>query len=143
MTARPAGFRDPRSMSETAQSTRPERPAAPTPMPLGRAVGTLSVLVSPMPIPTTDRCETATYCATLVDEWARAGVTDAVLAPGSRSTPLVLALAASPHLRTHVVLDERSAGFVGLGLGLVQGRPAVVVTTSGTAAAELHAAVIE
>jgi len=96
-----------------------------------------------MPMPTTDRCETATYCATLVDEWARAGVTDAVVAPGSRSTPLVLALAASPLLRTHVVLDERSAGFVGLGLGLAQGRPAVVVTTSGTAAAELHAAVIE
>jgi 2-succinyl-5-enolpyruvyl-6-hydroxy-3-cyclohexene-1-carboxylate synthase len=84
----------------------------------------------------------ATFCATLVDEWARAGVTDAVIAPGSRSTPLALALAASP-LQVHVVLDERSAGFFALGLGSATGRPAVVVTTSGTAAVELHPAVVE
>jgi 2-succinyl-5-enolpyruvyl-6-hydroxy-3-cyclohexene-1-carboxylate synthase len=85
----------------------------------------------------------ASFAATLVDEWVRAGVTDAVVAPGSRSTPLLVALAADGRLRVHVVLDERSAGFVALGLGLAQGRPAVVVTTSGTAAAELHPAVIE
>jgi 2-succinyl-5-enolpyruvyl-6-hydroxy-3-cyclohexene-1-carboxylate synthase len=78
-----------------------------------------------------------------VDEWVRSGITDAVIAPGSRNTPLVLALAAEPRLRSHVVLDERSAGFVALGLSLAQDRPAVVVTTSGTAAAELHAAVVE
>ena len=84
-----------------------------------------------------------TFCATLVDEWIRAGVTDAVVAPGSRSTPLAVALAGDPRLRTSVVLDERSAGFVGLGLGLASGRPAVVLTTSGTAAVELHPAVVE
>ena len=84
----------------------------------------------------------ATFAATLVDEWVRAGVTDAVVSPGSRSTPLALAVAASP-LRVHVVLDERSAGFFAVGLGLATGRPAVVVTTSGTAAVELHPSVVE
>ena len=83
------------------------------------------------------------FAATIVDEWVRGGVTDAVLSPGSRSTPLAVALAAEPRLRTHVVLDERSAGFVALGLGMASGRPAVVLTTSGTAAAELHPAVVE
>jgi 2-succinyl-5-enolpyruvyl-6-hydroxy-3-cyclohexene-1-carboxylate synthase len=85
----------------------------------------------------------ATFCATLVDEWARAGVTDAVVAPGSRSTPLVAALAADRRMRCHVVLDERDAGFCAVGFGLATGRPALVVTTSGTAAVELHPAVVE
>jgi 2-succinyl-5-enolpyruvyl-6-hydroxy-3-cyclohexene-1-carboxylate synthase len=85
----------------------------------------------------------ATFCATLVDEWARAGVTDAVIAPGSRSTPLALALVADDRIGVHVVHDERSAAFVALGAGLASGRPAIVLTTSGTAAAELHPAVVE
>jgi 2-succinyl-5-enolpyruvyl-6-hydroxy-3-cyclohexene-1-carboxylate synthase len=85
----------------------------------------------------------AAFCTVLVDEWARAGVTDAVVAPGSRSTPIVIALDGQPGIRVHVVLDERSAGFVALGLGLASGRPAVVATTSGTAAVELHPAVVE
>jgi 2-succinyl-5-enolpyruvyl-6-hydroxy-3-cyclohexene-1-carboxylate synthase len=87
--------------------------------------------------------EQATFCATSVDEWVRAGVTDAVVAPGSRSTPMALALAADGRLRVHVCHDERAAGFVALGLGVATGRPAVVLTTSGTAAAELHPAVVE
>ena len=85
----------------------------------------------------------ATFAATLVDEWARCGVTDAVISPGSRSTPLVLALAEHAGIRVHVQLDERSAAFTALGLGLATGRPALVVTTSGTAAAHLHPAVLE
>jgi 2-succinyl-5-enolpyruvyl-6-hydroxy-3-cyclohexene-1-carboxylate synthase len=85
----------------------------------------------------------AAFCSVLVDEWSRGGVTDAVVAPGSRSTPMVMALDADPRIRVHVVLDERSAGFVALGLGLASGRPAVVATTSGTAAVELHPAVVE
>jgi 2-succinyl-5-enolpyruvyl-6-hydroxy-3-cyclohexene-1-carboxylate synthase len=85
----------------------------------------------------------AAFCAVLVDEWARAGVTEAVVAPGSRSTPLVLALDADPRIRVHLVLDERSAGFLAIGLGLATGRPAVVATTSGTASVELHPAVVE
>jgi len=84
----------------------------------------------------------AAFAATLVDEWARAGVTDVVVAPGSRSTPLALAVDAAP-LRVHVYLDERSAAFFALGLALASGRPAPVIVTSGTAAAELHPAIVE
>src|SRR5271157_3385240 len=82
-----------------------------------------------------------TFSATLVDEWARLGVTDAVICPGSRSTPLALSLA--ERLRAHVKLDERSAAFFALGLAMATGRPTVVCVTSGTAAAELHPAVVE
>ncbi len=85
----------------------------------------------------------AAFCATIVDEWIRGGLTHAVIAPGSRSTPLAVALAARPELQIKVVVDERSAAFVALGVGLATGRPAVVLTTSGTAAAELLPAVVE
>jgi 2-succinyl-5-enolpyruvyl-6-hydroxy-3-cyclohexene-1-carboxylate synthase len=85
----------------------------------------------------------ATFAATLVDEWVRAGITDAVVCPGSRSTPLALALARCGDIALHVRLDERGAGFFAVGLGLATGRPALVCTTSGTAAAELHPAVVE
>lgn len=83
----------------------------------------------------------ATFAATLVDEWVNGGVTDAVVCPGSRSTPLALALAA--RLRVHVRLDERSAGFFAIGLSMASGAPTVVCVTSGTAAVELHPAVVE
>lgn len=85
----------------------------------------------------------ATFCATLADEWVRSGVAHAVVAPGSRSTPLAVAVARETGIEVHVVLDERSAAFVALGIGRATGRPAVVVTTSGTAAVELHPAVVE
>ena len=83
----------------------------------------------------------ATFAATLVDEWVKGGVTDAVVCPGSRSTPLALALA--DRLRVHVRLDERSAAFFAIGLSMASGAPTVVCVTSGTAAAELHPAVVE
>jgi 2-succinyl-5-enolpyruvyl-6-hydroxy-3-cyclohexene-1-carboxylate synthase len=83
----------------------------------------------------------ATFSATLVDEWARLGVTDAVVCPGSRSTPLAVPLA--QRLRCHVRLDERSGAFYALGLAKATRRPVVVCVTSGTAAAELHPAVVE
>ena len=82
----------------------------------------------------------------LVDELLRCGVTDAVLAPGSRSTPLAVALAtaeARGDLTLHVRLDERSAGYTALGIGKVTGVPAVVLTTSGTAAVNLHPSIVE
>ncbi len=86
---------------------------------------------------------TATFCATLVDEWIEHGVQHAVVAPGSRSTPLALALAARPELQLHVFHDERSASFAALGIGVASGLPAVLLCTSGTAAAHFHAAVVE
>lgn len=85
----------------------------------------------------------ATFVATLVDEWVRGGVRSAVVCPGSRSTPLVLALADHPGVDVQVHHDERSGGFLALGLALAGGAPVVVLTTSGTATAELHPAVVE
>ena len=85
----------------------------------------------------------ATFCATLADEWVRAGVRHAVVAPGSRSTPLALALAARTDVTLHVFHDERSAAFAALGLGRATGVPAVLLCTSGTAAANFHPAVVE
>ena len=83
---------------------------------------------------------------TLVDELVRGGVTDAVLSPGSRSAPLAFALFDADRagrLRLHVRIDERSAGFLALGLAKASGRPVPVVTTSGTAVLNLHPAVVE
>jgi 2-succinyl-5-enolpyruvyl-6-hydroxy-3-cyclohexene-1-carboxylate synthase len=85
----------------------------------------------------------ATFAATLVDEWIRAGVRDAVVCPGSRSTPLALALADRPELALHVRLDERGAAFFAIGCSLATGQPTILCTTSGTAAAELHPGVVE
>ncbi len=82
----------------------------------------------------------------LVDELARAGVRDAVLCPGSRSAPVALMLHradAEGRIRLHVRIDERSAGFLALGLAKCSGRPVPVLTTSGTAVANLHPAVLE
>jgi 2-succinyl-5-enolpyruvyl-6-hydroxy-3-cyclohexene-1-carboxylate synthase len=83
------------------------------------------------------------FARCLVDEWRRGGVTDAVLSPGSRSAPLALALAENGQLAVHVHLDERSASFFALGLAKATGRPAVLLCTSGTAAANFHPAVLE
>ena len=81
------------------------------------------------------------------DTWIRtlvqAGVEHAVICPGSRSAPLALACARASGLRCWSVIDERSAGFFALGLGMATGRPALVVVTSGTAGAHLYPAVME
>ena len=86
------------------------------------------------------------FATVLVDELVRCGLREAVIAPGSRSAPLAMALHAADargSLRLHVRIDERSAAFLALGLAKAGGRPAAVVSTSGTAAAHFHAAVIE
>ena len=82
----------------------------------------------------------------LCDELVRCGLREAVLAPGSRSTPLAMALAELERrgrLRLHVRIDERSALFTALGLAKASRRPVAVLCTSGTAAANFHPAVIE
>lgn len=82
------------------------------------------------------------FASVFVDELTRCGVREAVLAPGSRSAPLALALAAGD-VRLHVRHDERSAAYLALGLAKVSARPVPVVCTSGTAVACLHGAVLE
>ena len=82
----------------------------------------------------------------LADELIRCGMTDAVIAPGSRSAPLAMELftrAQRGDVRLHVRIDERSAGYLALGLAKASRRPVCVVCTSGTAAASFHPAVIE
>jgi len=79
----------------------------------------------------------------LVDALVAAGVREAVVSPGSRSTPLVLALAGRPELRLDVLVDERVAGFFALGEARATGRPPVLVCTSGSAGAHYLPAVLE
>ena len=79
----------------------------------------------------------------MVEELARCGLRHAVISPGSRSTPLALALWREPAIEVRVIVDERSAGFFALGAAQASRAPVAVLTTSGTAAANLHPAVCE
>jgi len=79
----------------------------------------------------------------LVGALADAGVRDAIVSPGSRSTPLVLALAEEGRVTTEVVLDERSAAFCALGIARATGRTPLLVATSGTAGAHWLPAILE
>jgi 2-succinyl-5-enolpyruvyl-6-hydroxy-3-cyclohexene-1-carboxylate synthase len=84
-----------------------------------------------------------TFAATFVDELAAQGVEFACVSPGSRSAPIAIALQRHPRIKVIIQVDERSGSFFGLGLGKATGKPAVLLCTSGTAAAEFHAAVVE
>ena len=90
-----------------------------------------------------DPAVTTAWVRAFIDELARGGIEHACIAPGSRSTPLVMACAREDRIQTWVHLDERCAGFFALGLGKITRRPAAVITTSGTATANLFPAVIE
>ena len=82
----------------------------------------------------------------VVDELIRGGVRDVVLCPGSRNAPLAFALADADRagrLRLHVRIDERTAGFLAVGLAIAAGTPVCVAMTSGTAVANLGPAVVE
>ena len=84
--------------------------------------------------------------AALVDELVRGGLAHVVLAPGSRSAALAFAVHAAAEadlLTLHTRIDERSAGFLALGLAATSRSPVAVITTSGTAVANLHPAVLE
>src|SRR5829696_6344276 len=105
----------------------------------------LRLTASPdLPFATVDGTNRNTALASaMVEELSRCGVGRAVISPGSRSTPLAVALWREPSIEVTVVLDERSAGFLALGTALAGGVPAVVLCTSGSAAANLHSAVVE
>jgi 2-succinyl-5-enolpyruvyl-6-hydroxy-3-cyclohexene-1-carboxylate synthase len=78
-----------------------------------------------------------------VEELERGGLRQAVVSPGSRSTPLAVALWRAPGIEVTVLVDERSAGFFALGAAQASGTPAALLCTSGTAAANYHPAVCE
>jgi 2-succinyl-5-enolpyruvyl-6-hydroxy-3-cyclohexene-1-carboxylate synthase len=87
--------------------------------------------------------ETFAPLRVMIDEFVRAGVEYAVVAPGSRNAPIAYAIGDNPGLKTWSVIDERQAGFFALGLAKSTGKPAIVTCTSGSAAANLHPAIIE
>ncbi|HVY78985.1 MAG TPA: 2-succinyl-5-enolpyruvyl-6-hydroxy-3-cyclohexene-1-carboxylic-acid synthase [Solirubrobacterales bacterium] len=79
----------------------------------------------------------------LVEELARGGLRHAVVSPGSRSTPLAVALWRQPEIEVSVIVDERSAAFFALGAAQASGTPVALLCTSGTAAANYHPAICE
>lgn len=83
------------------------------------------------------------FCSIVFDVMIAKGVKEVVCSPGSRNAPLLIAAAARPELRKHVVIDERSAAFMALGLAMVTQRPVALVCTSGTALLNYAPAIAE
>ncbi|MDQ7732625.1 2-succinyl-5-enolpyruvyl-6-hydroxy-3-cyclohexene-1-carboxylic-acid synthase [Halomonas sp. SpR1] len=83
------------------------------------------------------------WAALMLEELYRLGVRDVVLAPGSRSSPLTMAASEHADLRCHCHFDERGLGFMSLGIARGSQRPVAIITTSGTAVANLYPAVVE
>jgi 2-succinyl-5-enolpyruvyl-6-hydroxy-3-cyclohexene-1-carboxylate synthase len=83
------------------------------------------------------------WCSILVETFYRLGLTTAIVCPGSRSTPLTIALAQHSAIEAIPILDERSAAFFALGIAKRTGLPVALVCTSGTAGANFYPAVIE
>jgi 2-succinyl-5-enolpyruvyl-6-hydroxy-3-cyclohexene-1-carboxylate synthase len=86
---------------------------------------------------------TQSFAATFVDELAAQGVEYVCISPGSRSAPLAMAFQRHPKTNVLIHIDERSGSFFGVGLAKATGKPVVLLCTSGTAAVEFHAAVVE
>ncbi len=85
-----------------------------------------------------------TYAQLIVDELIRQGVTRFVCSPGSRSTPLVFAISLrKEHIKYHIIIDERSAGFFALGQAKETAQPVALICTSGTAVANYFPAIVE
>lgn len=83
------------------------------------------------------------YIAAFVAELINTGIQDVVVSPGSRSTPMAMIMAEHPELRVHIQIDERAAAFFALGIAKATGKPAALLCTSGTAAANYFPAIIE
>ncbi|MEH7334983.1 2-succinyl-5-enolpyruvyl-6-hydroxy-3-cyclohexene-1-carboxylic-acid synthase [Neobacillus drentensis] len=83
------------------------------------------------------------YIAAFVAELVFSGVTDVVVSPGSRSTPMAMVMAEHPDLKVHIHVDERSAAFFALGIAKITSRPVAILCTSGTAAANYFPAIVE
>lgn len=83
------------------------------------------------------------YTANFVDELVQSGVTDVVISPGSRSTPIAMTMTEHPDLKQWVIIDERSAAFFALGIAKNKNRAVAIVCTSGTAAANFFPAIVE
>lgn len=113
-------------MQDRGESAHPYTPIPPPPHPL-REAPNLNYL----------------WAGLLVEELVRQGVTLFVVAPGSRSAPLAAAAAANPRAHATVHFDERGAAFCALGHARATGRPAALVTTSGTAVANAWPAAVE
>ena len=83
------------------------------------------------------------YIATLVDEFAQLGITHAVFSPGSRSTTMAMLFREHGDFETYMNIDERSAGFMALGIAKAHRKPVILVCTSGSAVAHYMPAVLE
>ena len=80
---------------------------------------------------------------TLISAYSKLGVLHAFISPGSRNTPLVLALSDQNKIKTHNIIDERSSGYIGLGLSKSSKNPILIITTSGTAVTNLFPSIVE
>lgn len=83
------------------------------------------------------------YTAHFIDELVQSGLTDVVISPGSRSTPLAMMVREHEKMNEWVIIDERSAAFFALGIAKQIKRPVALICTSGTAAANYYPAIIE